>query len=419
MSIKRIRVENFKSFGALDIGLGQLNILVGANAAGKSNFISIFKFLRDIEDHGLDNAISLQADIEFLRNLRLGASRALVVEIISDQKKGHSIAARRGKALYGIRSYETSYKLVIKFHSRKAGVEAVEDKLNVKCEFFRLGKQKSQIIEKDKIGDGELAIYNTQGKIHYDFALPEKLLLKKEELLPGLLFETMRPPQSLLLESHIFHLPFNVADIFREVAILNINPASSKRAASLSGKKELEEDAGNLALVLKNITRNQEQRRKFSNLLGELLAFVKGLEVEKFAGKSLLMKFRETYAKNKFLPAALVSDGTIGLTALIVALYFENNALTIIEEPERNIHPYLISKVSKMLQEASQKKQIIVTTHNPLMIKYADLRDVLLISRNKEGFSEISKPLEKKEIQVFLENEMGIEDLYVQNLLEI
>jgi predicted ATPase len=39
--------------------------------------------------------------------------------------------------------------------------------------------------------------------------------------------------------------------------------------------------------------------------------------------------------------------------------------LTIIEEPERNIHSYLNSKVVEMMKDVLQKKQIIVTTHNP------------------------------------------------------
>ena len=58
MAITRIKAKNFKSFKELDVELGDLNILIGANASGKSNFVDIFRFLRDIEDSGLGNAIS-------------------------------------------------------------------------------------------------------------------------------------------------------------------------------------------------------------------------------------------------------------------------------------------------------------------------------------------------------------------------
>jgi len=69
-----------------------------------------------------------------------------------------------------------------------------------------------------------------------------------------------------------------------------------------------------------------------------------------------------------------------------------------------------------MMKDASQKKQIIVTTHNPEIVKYAGLDNILLVSRDKNGFSKISRPIDKEEIRTFLEH-IGIEELYVQNLL--
>ncbi|MCD6512239.1 MAG: AAA family ATPase, partial [Thermoplasmata archaeon] len=67
MSISRIEVKNFKSFKELKIDIGKFNVLIGTNASGKSNFVNIFKFLRDIMTLGLDNAISLQGGVEYLR----------------------------------------------------------------------------------------------------------------------------------------------------------------------------------------------------------------------------------------------------------------------------------------------------------------------------------------------------------------
>ena len=127
----------------------------------------------------------------------------------------------------------------------------------------------------------------------------------------------------------------------------------------------------------------------------------------------------EIYFQKQYLPASLISDGTINITALIIALYFERKPLTIIEEPDRNIHPYLISKVINMMKDASQNKQVIVTTHNPEIVKYAGLENILFVSRCKEGFSIISRPGDKEEVKIFLKNEIGIEELYVQNLLGV
>jgi predicted ATPase len=151
----------------------------------------------------------------------------------------------------------------------------------------------------------------------------------------------------------------------------------------------------------------------------DLLPFISNLGVDKVMDKSLLFKLQETYFKKKNLPAPLISDGTINIIALIIALYFEKKTLTIIEEPERNIHPYLISKIVDMMKDASQKKQIIVTTHNPEVLKHAGLENILLVSRDKQGFSTVSRPGDKEEVKAFLENDIGIDELYVQNLLRV
>jgi predicted ATPase len=131
---------------------------------------------------------------------------------------------------------------------------------------------------------------------------------------------------------------------------------------------------------------------------------------------SLFMKVKEIYS-GKYIPASMISDGTINIAALIVALFFEERPVTIIEEPERNIHPALISKLVAILKDASQRKQIIVTTHNPEMVKHVDIEDITLITRDRNGFSHLSKPVDKQEVRTFLEHEIGIDELFIQDLL--
>jgi predicted ATPase len=81
VQIKRVKIENFKSFNSIDIDLHQFNVLIGANASGKTNFIQFFKFLQDTVHHGLDNAISMQGGIDYLRNINIGAKRDLSASI--------------------------------------------------------------------------------------------------------------------------------------------------------------------------------------------------------------------------------------------------------------------------------------------------------------------------------------------------
>ena len=82
MAIIKIILTNFKSFENLEIKLGKFNVLIGANASGKSNFIQIFKFLRDITNESLVYAISMQGGIKYLRNISIGGTENLSIEIV-------------------------------------------------------------------------------------------------------------------------------------------------------------------------------------------------------------------------------------------------------------------------------------------------------------------------------------------------
>jgi len=411
MVIKKIKVTNFKSFGNLEIELGNFNVLIGPNAAGKSNFVHIFEFLRDIVSSGLNNAVSMQGGVEYLRNINIGSSERLSINVVSTQEFG--LFRRLRENLIGTKIYETIYEFALKFNKRGSGFRIAEDKLIQKCKFVRLDRPGKKI--KEILGDGEIIIFSTNGKVKIDLNIPERVPLKKEDIFPPFLPEEKLPNRTLLLETSYFLIRL-LEGIFRDISIYDFDPKLPKKATPITGKAELEEDGSNLSIILKNITENKEKRRKLFNLVKDLLPFVENLDVEKFADKSLLFKLQETYFKNQYLPASLISDGTINITALIIALYFEKKPLVIIEEPERNIHPYLISKVVDMMKDASQKKQIIVTTHNPEIVKYAGLDNILLVSRDKNGFSKISRPIDKEEIRTFLEH-IGIEELYVQDLL--
>ena len=230
------------------------------------------------------------------------------------------------------------------------------------------------------------------------------------------------PPKELFIMTPIFFTPitFFITDFFSNLSLYDIDPKLSKKATLITGKTELEHDGSNLAIALKNILDNEKKAESISNLIKDLLPFIEEITVEKLADTSLLTGLKEVYSGKKFLPAPFISDGTINITALIIALYFEDKPVITIEEPERNIHPYLISKIIDMMNDVSkrQKKQIIVTTHNPEVVRSADIENILLVHRDDKGFTQISRPTEKEEVKIFLENKMGMEELYVQNLLE-
>lgn len=434
MAIKRIRVSNFKSFDTLDLELGNLNVLIGANASGKSNFLQIFKFLRDITQHGLKNAISLQGGVEYFRNSIIDPATPFSLEIVyqiqSREKEWTTPSVTNSqvnKSPISRHFYESVYKFSLEFTKEEQSFRVVEDVLIRKLKFCDAQELQSSIDKKkiEEMSSGIMTFANIDGKIEYKFT-PEKVVPELQEAASSLfdasiLFDMMPrlSPQMLFMETSHFDIMYPFGQSLHRVPIYDFDPRLPKKASPLTGKADLEEDGNNLAIVLKNIIEDEETRRKFFNLARYLLPFIEDLRVEKFADRYLIVTVQEKYNPNFYLPASFMSDGAINLLAFIVALYFEEKPLIIIEEVEKNIHPRLIARAVDMLKEASAQKQIIVTTHHPELVKHVALKNLLFVTRDKNGFSTISKPSKKEGVRTFLKNEIGIDELYIQDLLKV
>jgi predicted ATPase len=414
MPIREIAATNFKSFRELAFEPNDFNIIIGSNASGKSNLIQVFKFIRDIAKYGLNNAISLQGGVEYLRNTIIGPKEPLTFRILYLlEEKREEIIGLKDTFPVSFEPYEILYEFALSFGDGGETYEISRDLLVITGTFSR-----SSASGKDMLGMGSLSLTRVEGSITSQVNSPEGFEFNDHELFPPY-FQKRELPESWL----IMNLPLSVPGIpsleriFRGMKVYDFDPWLLKRAVPIMGKTELEKDGSNLAIVIKNILEDPGKESEFLRLIRDMLPFVDEIAVEKFMDMSLFLKLKEVYSRNKYIPASMVSDGTINIMALIIALYFEKRPVTVIEEPERNIHPYLISKLVEMLKDASRTKQIIVTTHNPEMVKHVELEDILLISRDSEGFSRVIRPGTKKEIRTFLEHEIGIEELFIQNLL--
>jgi predicted ATPase len=417
--ILRVHVENFKSFSSMDIDLARFNVVIGSNAAGKSNFISIFRFLRDIATAGIVNAIAMQGGAEYLRNATIGTARDLVVGVTYVPEHGTEYVGNGNAAspLIGIASCESSYEFALRFTGHGNDFSITRDRLVIGCEFSACRRGDNGVVEGRPIGRGQVEVSSGNGRIAYAVRIPEGCPIREEEVIPLFFRNRTLPERTLLLEtSYGFPLP-HPDKFFDRIAVYDIDPKLPKKGAAITGKRDLDPDGANLALVVANILADPEKKRKFTNLLRDTLPFVEEFSVRKFMDVSLILTLRERYAKSQDLPASSLSDGTITIFALIIALYFEDRPFIILEEPVSHIHPFLVSRVIAMMKEASAKKQVMVTTHSAEVVKHTGLDAILLISRDSGGYSVVSRPADKEEVRAFLANEIGIDELYIQNLL--
>lgn len=418
MNIKSIHISNFKSFNDEVISFDRLNVLIGANAAGKSNVISLLRFFMDIINFGIDDAISMQGGMEYILNASIGKSKPIRMEInisIYDEKWSRCLNIKSDKF---VRIVEMQYAFEITPHKRGTGYKLTEDTLSlVFVPFDRKQKESSMDIRYQVV-----YTKTKRGKIEYHVGQFEKEHLTSEELhslcynVLLAYFNDEEREKELII--HIFRpiLP----SFFQDDSIIKIfdfDPYVMKQASRLGSANRLEENGSNLANILQKILINKISRKRLIGLMKDFLPFFENIETEKNFDQSISYKIKEVYSQKKFY-SNFLSDGTVNVLALIVALYFTRGTrVVILEEPERNLHPQLMRKLIEFAQDASSEKQIIITTHTPEIVKYTDIKNLIFAHRSKDGYTHIERPEKDEKVRTFLENDIGIDELFAQNML--
>jgi predicted ATPase len=418
VTVKHLHIENFKCFEKLDIDLSSLVLLIGPNASGKSNFVQIFQFLSDIRNSGLEDAIALQGGTEYLRNLQVGAEKNIKIEV--EVRDPYIVWRKIGSSMIGLKGDRTFYYLEIETNKTNSNFKIVREELKTKFDCVSIEEKDNEPKKIREItGKSDIKITKRLSKVSTSASLTDYLDIQFDDLVPSIFKYTETSNKDSLLNS-IYMMLEMFENIFDNFGIYDFDPKLSKQAIPMMGKTELEPDGKNIAIVLKHLLNNKSIKKRFIQYINSLLPFIEEPYAEKVADKSILMKIQETYyGKNNAIPASLISDGTINITSIIIALFFSKNSLIIFEEPERNIHPNLISKLMNYMEEASKEAQIFLTTHNPEVIKQTELDSLYFITRDEKGMSNIFRPHTSKEIQTFLENKIGIDELFIQNLIPV
>lgn len=100
MIITRIRLENWKNFAEVDVHCSKRMFLIGPNASGKSNFLDALKFLRDVAQHGLEHATTIQrGGIKSIRYINARQHPNITISITIDDiwKYSLTIGTEKGK----------------------------------------------------------------------------------------------------------------------------------------------------------------------------------------------------------------------------------------------------------------------------------------------------------------------------------
>jgi len=187
--------------------------------------------------------------------------------------------------------------------------------------------------------------------------------------------------------------------IYRDWSLGRYTPPRLPQPADLPNQW-LEENARNLGLVLNRLKRNAETKNKLLEMFKAIYA--EALDFDVMIEGGTVQIFVQEGRFN--IPATRLSDGTLRYLCLLAILYDPKPPpLICIDEPELGLHPDLINHVADALRFASEKTQLIVTTHSTTLVDaFSDDPEAILVCDKLDGCSRVHR-LDAQHLKPWLE----------------
>src|SRR5258708_90994 len=341
--IRSIRIENLLSFGVdtPPLELRPLNVLIGPNGSGKSNLIEVLGLLQST---GRDLSQPIREGGGITEWLWKGTGK---------RKPANSkvpVASIEVLVARAIGARLLRYKL--SFTQLRSTMEILDERIE------------------DELPDGD----NKNPHFYYGYEEGRRLLNVKRSK-RELKREDVNPKQSILSQlkdpdqyPEVTYLgkTFNKFAFYRDWEF-GINSEPRQIHAPDQQSDYLEEDAANLALLLGRMKTDPPTKNLLLRYLQEFYHEAVDLNAE--VKQSLIDLSLEERGGFK-TPAVRMSDGTLRwLSLLAILLNPTPPPLVCIEEPELGLHPDIIPVLATLLTEASQRMQIVVTTHSDALVE--------------------------------------------------
>jgi predicted ATPase len=162
----------------------------------------------------------------------------------------------------------------------------------------------------------------------------------------------------------------------------------------------LQEDLRNFGLMLGRLTAEPNIRKSFIEYLQLFYSEAEDIR-PKISDGRVEVRLEE---KGGFsTPAARLSDGTLRWLALLIILLNPNPAPVVcIEEPELGLHPDMIPTLASLLKAASERMQLIITTHSAELVEeFSDNPECVLVCDKESSATRITR-LEKTKLASWL-----------------
>ena len=348
-AIERIKIKGFKSLACIDgLPLRQINVLIGANGSGKSNFVEAFALLRAVAHGDLRKYVGQAGGAEQMLHFGRRTTDRMVIHCM-------------------LRDAMLSYEVELR-PSQSDGLFISSEAATT----HKLDDNGKHFVTRYTLRDAESGINNLT-----DY------------------YPTIERVRAPIEKWQVYH--------FHDTSWLS----PMKKTADLHDNRYLRADGSNLAAFLYLLRLKYFQSYKAIRSVIRLAApFFDDFELDpaSFNENTIRLRWKHRGSTERFDVASL-SDGTLRFIALATLLLQPPEirpSVIIMDEPELGLHPAAIVLLASLIKKASVHSQIVLGTQSSHLLDHFDPEDVLVANREK-GATTLTR-LESDELKAWLED---------------
>ncbi len=357
MKLQELEINGFKSIKSQKLRLDNLNVLIGANGSGKSNFIHFFKLINQILDQNLQVYIGSTGGAD--------------------------------SYLYFGRKHTKSVSFYLSF-----GTNGYQAKLIPTSE-------NNLIFEEEWVLFHDRAKYPHPYKKFLGGGHKETILKERAQSRGGIPKFVIKAIESW----RIYH--------FHDTS----DSSKIKQAQPINDNMFFKPDASNLAAFLYFLMKKHPSHYEVIVKTVQMVApFFKDFDLHPSAlnEAQIQLDWRHIGTDN-FFSAYSLSDGTLRFICLATLLLQPNPpSIILLDEPELGLHPFAVNLLASLLKSASKKVQVIASTQSVTLINQFEPANIIVVDREHE--ESVFRHLAEADLTTWLDD-YGIGDLWEKNII--
>lgn len=381
--IEYLRVKNYRALHDVELkDLTPLTVLLGPNGSGKSTVFDVFAFLSECFESGLRRAWDRRGRAKELKTR--GSDGPLVIEIKYREPSKSPI----------------SYHLAI---DERRGVPVVTEEW-MQWTRGRKGKPFRFLEYREGQGRATSGEFPDANDVRLDFPLKSPDLIAVNAL-----GQFADHPRVAALRDFItgWYVSYFSVDETRGQP-----EAGPQERLSRSG-----DNVANVIQYLKE--RHPERLDRIFGVLRERVPRVERVMADPMPDGRLLLQIKDAPFENPVL-ARFASDGTLKMLAYLVLLHDPNPPPFIgIEEPENFLHPRLLPDLAEECRRASERGQLLVTTHSPFFVNALKPEEVRVLYRDEAGYTRALRAADIPGIREFMDAGAQLGELWQEGRFRV